>query len=351
MLENFFLKRITPGMFRLFLALLVMVYHAVDFISLGRYAVYVFFMLSGYWIFRMYNEKYRTLQSSYIVYLRSRLFRLMPVYWCILAFSVVCYIVLAKISPAHEEPWTSGMLMHNFIIIGLANNNYALIDPSWSLDIEIQFYLVAPLLLLLFQRLNNRIILVVILAVSVLLIHQKFDELKLLIYLPYFAIGGMIYLSRYVATRRMAMICIYGMVLVLAINYCIPVLKNNYLLDRHASVWGFNYQESINALLALLTIPFVSLNVKQELTPVQFKRDHLWSSMSYVLYLLHWPLLQLYAASVEGVGIVQKFIHLFAFFGACLLLSFLISKYIDEFFEGKRKAWLKSIPRKQTAVA
>ena len=50
---------ISPGLFRLLLAFLVVIFHTTSFIPLGNYAVYVFFVLSGFWIFKMYNDKYK----------------------------------------------------------------------------------------------------------------------------------------------------------------------------------------------------------------------------------------------------------------------------------------------------
>ncbi len=47
---------ISPGSFRLILALTVVVFHAVSFISFGHAVVYMFFVLSGYWIFKMYSR-------------------------------------------------------------------------------------------------------------------------------------------------------------------------------------------------------------------------------------------------------------------------------------------------------
>ena len=46
-----------PGAFRFFLASLVVVQH-VSRLSLGHPAVLLFFMLSGYWVSRMYAERY-----------------------------------------------------------------------------------------------------------------------------------------------------------------------------------------------------------------------------------------------------------------------------------------------------
>ena len=45
-----------PGLLRLTLALFVVVSHLTRY-EIGRPAVFVFFMLSGYWVMKMYAEK------------------------------------------------------------------------------------------------------------------------------------------------------------------------------------------------------------------------------------------------------------------------------------------------------
>ena len=46
-----------PGFFRLFLAAAVVVSHLSN-LEIGRPAVFAFFALSGFWVMRMYDEKY-----------------------------------------------------------------------------------------------------------------------------------------------------------------------------------------------------------------------------------------------------------------------------------------------------
>ena len=66
-----------PGIFRLFLAILVLVNHSSRF-DLGDWAVYTFFILSGYWIYRMWEEKYSKARAPYRLSICSRILRILP---------------------------------------------------------------------------------------------------------------------------------------------------------------------------------------------------------------------------------------------------------------------------------
>lgn len=342
-------------MFRLLLAVLVMVFHSVAFLTIGHYAVYVFFVLSGYWITKMYIEKYSLFTKPYWVYIQSRLFRLLPVYWVILLLAMLVKLAQSYLSLSNHEPtFNAETIFLNFILLGLIHADFKFLVPSWSLDIELQFYLIAPLLVGLFSTKRSVIL---VLALSVLCCIISFSSpyslefLNLIGYLPWFGIGSIIYLYNVKFPDYAAFLCLLAGGFLLAIHYGIPALRLTYLLNKQATVYGFNYQEFINLILTILTIPFITLNVRQKVDP---QKDHLYSSMSYILYLLHWPLLQIYAQSVTQLGALQKTIYLLVYFTATLLFSYFLSVYVDNYFERSRRRWLcrqkKTSPEKASPL-
>ncbi len=70
---------ISPGLVRLLLATLVVVHHLSKF-SVGSSAVYLFFVLSGFWVYRMYDGKYARANSPRLLFVTSRLMRLLPTF-------------------------------------------------------------------------------------------------------------------------------------------------------------------------------------------------------------------------------------------------------------------------------
>lgn len=344
-MHNLLFRTITPGIFRLLLACIVVIYHSVAFLTIGHYAVYVFFILSGYWIFKMYREKYSLYRNSYWVYLTSRLARLMPMYWLILLLSFIIYLnipsMAQKLTLLKDQHTSIGL--HNIFILGLADSAYQFIGTSWSLDIEVQFYILAPVLFFLCRKNIGLLLLAISSIATVLLVYYGYPKFNLLLYLPYFLIGALIYYFDYIAPRSLAVAGILAIVVILGLNYLIPDLRNNYLLNRDAYVFGFSYRESLNVLLTILTIPFVSVNVRLSTTKEVAGKEQLRSSMSYIIYLLHWPLLQIYAAYVANAGAMLKATSLVIYYVACLGLSYLIAKYIDSYFEKRRRRWLKGV--------
>jgi len=66
-----------PGAFRLALAYAVFVSHTLP-LKLGLAAVFLFFALSGFWIFQMWTERYAFTQAPYRTFIVSRFWRLIP---------------------------------------------------------------------------------------------------------------------------------------------------------------------------------------------------------------------------------------------------------------------------------
>ncbi len=83
-----FRKLTGPGLFRLLLAEVVFIHHLSRF-ACGTAAVYVFFSLSGYWIYQMYTRRYSKARFPYLTYLISRAWRLLPTFWLISLLAVI----------------------------------------------------------------------------------------------------------------------------------------------------------------------------------------------------------------------------------------------------------------------
>ena len=348
MLEK--IVKISPGNFRLLLAVSVMIYHSTAFLAFGHAMVYMFFMLSGYWIFRMYEEKYSTFKSPYLVYIQSRFFRLYPVYLLILAISVFSFYFLSDQWPTVLEKNKDSNLAVNFInnVLVLPNSfvkGFWYIVPAWSLSVELQFYIFAPLLLLILKNKTWSVVLVVASSVFCMvgstLKWSIFEIESLLIFLPYFLIGGLIYTLNlkvgYAGARNSLLLA----VLLTLVTHAIPSVREA-VLSTKTELYGLNVRKCFNLLLAVSTIPFIIFNIRQ---PVQNRdRDMLASSISFVIYLLHWPFLAIYATSVRNVGIVQKTVHILLYWIISFVVSYFISKYYDQYLESKRRKWLKGKP-------
>src|ERR1700736_4048071 len=81
------MTKMGPGFFRLFLSFVVVCHHSFPF-RLGAWGVYVFFILSGFWISRMWRQRYAQTHHPLLTFMISRWWRLAPVFLICTALSV-----------------------------------------------------------------------------------------------------------------------------------------------------------------------------------------------------------------------------------------------------------------------
>lgn len=155
------------GLLRLFLALSVIAGHsgATIFGFKGieaGYAVNFFFIISGFYMAMVLNEKYRT--TSPIAFYKSRALRLFPTYY--IGLTIALAVSFGTISTLYSDLTDKSKIFYilqNIFMFGqdlsyllCANNNSGICvspveltinPPAWSLAVELGFYLIAPFVL------------------------------------------------------------------------------------------------------------------------------------------------------------------------------------------------------------
>lgn len=180
------------GSFRLILALTVFLSHTSSLFGLmfvgSSVAVQSFFLISGFYMAMVLNEKYEG-PGSYYLFITNRLLRLLPAYWVVLVLTVLMIYSLRSFSL--EEPGISynfdeffplldlkakaALIFSNIFIVGQdllrvlgidpASGSFVLsrepfkggpamppvysfffIPPAWSIGTELLFYFLAPLI-------------------------------------------------------------------------------------------------------------------------------------------------------------------------------------------------------------
>lgn len=264
---------IGPGAFRLLLAVLVFVSHVSRF-SVGRPAVIVFFMLSGYWVTRLYTERAMTVPA----FLRDRFLRVWPLL-AVVAAAVVAIDVLPDGSH-------SGSLRSTLALLGLATRGGDVIGVAWSLDVEAQFYLLLPSLVALGAAVDRRWRVPACVAAVVVLtvIGIRLRELgipSVLLYAPAFAAGAAIWLGRWSPGGRWALASVAVFVAAMAGAAMLPGMA--WLVAGRASGWW--HDVPILAVCLALT-PFVAWNVHQPSPEI----DRHLGNLSFPFYLVHFPI-------------------------------------------------------------
>jgi len=137
------------SLLRFVLAVSVVVEHLWPAVGLeaGRHAVVGFFCISGFLITRISLTSYRNRPGAFLL---NRFLRIYPQY---LLAAVLGGIVVAsmpetamKFNPSLQWPSTLLDWFHQIFIFGLNGAPVRLSPPTWSLNIEIYFYLIIGLL-------------------------------------------------------------------------------------------------------------------------------------------------------------------------------------------------------------
>lgn len=144
------------GLLRLALASLVMLSHmGISFAGLnpGVSSVIVFYMLAGHVVSQLWAR--RPVQDSYAAawwFYQDRLWRIVPLYLFAALIAAALWALGAEspfigLSPRWYD-WLSNLLiipLNFFMYTG--QDGFTLLPPAWSLAVELQFYLLVPLLL------------------------------------------------------------------------------------------------------------------------------------------------------------------------------------------------------------
>lgn len=144
------------------LAALMVVMHHLQIVSVGHYAVMLFFVISGYCIAAA-AEAGRRRGMSCAAFLRRRLHRIYPPYFFAIVFYTATRVAKAAAGGYNDlaRPWLVwvqnltltqwvSLLFHP--VADAPQNPALLISAFWSLNYEDQFYLVMAIVLLLSMR-------------------------------------------------------------------------------------------------------------------------------------------------------------------------------------------------------
>ena len=342
-----------PGLLRFLLAFVVVVHHSFP-LRMGSWAVYAFFILSGYWIARMWEDKYASTRQAPFTFLCSRWCRLAPVFFVSLALAFVssCLVTGAPPLPQHLGEW----MLRQFPIIG-SKSAGSILPPTWSLDVEMQFYLVfTALTCIAGTRWRSAVnwLVVTMAAASLLLVMLQLRSTvtesttsSLSLYFWLFAIGMWIHQARWSPSRLTALVSAGTFVGVTALLFIWPATREAIWIRGAAQVKplidGVLDPRSIVhmwwAIGAVVFAPFIAWNVLQK-SPAW---DRMLGNWAYPLYLFHWIPRDWYYSQVNWSGPAWYNGLLLAInFTAALGGSWLILKFIDQHADHWRARWVNA---------
>jgi peptidoglycan/LPS O-acetylase OafA/YrhL len=285
------------GVIRLILAMSVVVWHlwghALSFTVNGYEGVLLFFIISGFYMSMVINDKYSK-ESIYKFYL-ARALRIYPIYLVVLVIIVSFLQIIGKplLSPPTTGEWLFSALT-NITLIGipwLRDADWLAIPPAWSLAAELQFYIIAPFILP--RRLW--IVLLVLLGLTALrlsYLDQPFAPWRYTMLRSdwcFFMLGAVAHRVGLLVTdsqmRKTLGWTAAGLLPVAGIFCGLPTVKD---LDA-PELWFFY-------LLFAAAIPFIFSISKRS------RIDRFLGNLSYPIYIAHWlviALLEYFSGSIH----------------------------------------------------
>ncbi len=275
------------------LALAVMVSH-VSSLNIGRPGVVLFFMLSGYWVSRLYEQRGNT---STLGYLRDRILRV----WPLLAFVAVGVVLFeGKLGGR-----SGGSLWSTLGLLGLAVRRDDVIGVAWSLDIELQFYILLPLTILAVRAVAPRrrtlaatSLLAIAFATGVVL--QLHDAPTVLLYAPAFGAGALIWFMDWTPSGRSAgaSVAVFAAMCGLLL---VPPVGRHVLIKAAGQALDPWWHDLVFLAVCMTLAPFIAWNVHQRSTAL----DRHLGNLSFPLYLLHFPIIRELTIHIEKPALAK----------------------------------------------
>lgn len=296
------MRILQPGLFRVALATAVVLSHLSNF-EIGRPAVFAFFALSGFWVMRMYDEKYAAAGGAGVFFLSRWLRIWLPFLAAYLGFLLVKAVVFSEFDARQ---------LASLGILGIATSENDVLGVSWSLDIELQFYLLVPLIWAVLKALdtNDRAsvwpMLLAALPLTALgwwlgLGHGIWTVLA---YLPGFLAGLLIWHSRWRPSLGFALLSIAAFLVAGLIVWLLPDTRAYLLKDAPNTL----HEDWFGMAWVGLLIPFIAFNVRQR---SDWLDQHL-GNFSYALYITHWPVIWIVRNATQLQGAALKLVALAA---------------------------------------
>ena len=350
------------GFLRLALAYAVVVGHTGTIFGYwyigGILAVEIFFVISGFYMALILNEKYTGIRSSYYLFITNRLIKIFPLYFVVLLTTLLLTYLLqrgiwivsidvpsfVKFFSILTNVTVFGQDLLHFIAIDsqkgdtmLATrpastylNSYLIVPQSWALALELYFYL------MVFFLIKNKFR---FLWISILLAFSVFLKLLLtfkgLLFLPwdyrfffaelYLFLYGVVAYYFYVKLRTNAVLVKYSKVIYFILVNLIVYLflhTQSYINLNIVSIDDVIFKESLY-LLFMVLLPVLFLVSKHN------KFDRTVGELSYPVYLVHLavPL----GLEYFSINVANKAYLLWTIVAASVILNYTVQNPIERY--------------------
>lgn len=315
------------GFIRILLALIVVVSHTDSLFGFtfvgGKIAVQTFYIISGFYMALILNEKYIGFNNSYKLYLTNRLIRLYPIYWVVLLLIIIPSLAYGIYNGGENFAFLNNFVDYydtlsigSFVTLVFSNIfiffqdallffevnlqtgslffqpkynskalngfDFALIPQAWTVSLELMFYIIAPFIV------KRKTIIICVIFTLLLVLRIIIHDLLLINYTPwnfrffpieltYFLAGVLSYkiYKTTIITKSSSKLNKLIFIFILLIILCYDVIK-------------IPLKNELFFVFFFLAIPFIFKLTKKS------KFDRYIGELSYPVYIVHMVLVSLY---------------------------------------------------------
>lgn len=351
------------GNLRFFLALSVVFAHTGSFQGFsfgdGRMAVQAFYIISGFYMSLVWNEKYQKLSNPIKTFYISRALRVYPLYFAVLIAALFMGLVAKSNIPAfhffdavNSLGWAKALWIYltQLTLIGMESplfldfplHKYMILPVAWTLGLELTFYLLVPFLLPQIITIISIMILSFILRLTFIFFSQYadtalYDSLWSYRFFPFeialFLAGAFAYqIYVRVSSKVLALVSkpsVYFLVTFGMVAY-LCYFKLLLSLLGEATYWLYY-------AMTFIAVPILFMHTKTSLS------DRYIGELSYPMYISHIPILWVVARFFKSENIIYVVIPI------TLFVSILLS-ILQEHIDGYRHALIKFAQIKKSVV-
>lgn len=325
------------GTLRVIFACMVLVCHLTDQYQIGTYAVFGFYIISGYLMTHIMHESYGYNINGRISFFLNRFLRLYPTYWVVIILSVLIIgFVGEDISqqynkvmtiPSDLTQWLSVLTM---LYIAIFPNEVApnLAPATWAISVELFYYFC---ICIGASKTIFRVYIWLAVSIAYIAILQAKGLNWPYYYFPVpaaslpFAIGALIYFRK---KEGFAPISEHWITSPAFLTTLFVAHGMTTLVYPDYFTLGFYVSLFISILLCY------ELAIGREWTLISKKLDKAIGDYSYPIYLLHWQIGVLVCYMLYGRVFTSPDIKGYAVSATslcvCILLSWLLIKFIDK---------------------
>ena len=351
-------------------SLLSPIYHHAFF------AVDLFFLLSGFIFFWFYSQKIANRKTPFNDFIFYRFTRLYPVHFITLISLVFIQTMMINVSGhpyiiQNNDSWhffLNMLLVHSWGFEKTpALNGFN--GPSWSASVEVLLYLL--FFILSFSRLHNNKKVVIGLVVAGAAVQKFYPMIGQGMYS--FFLGGLVYhmytwLSQRKNLRKTAiLLCITAAFLWIMIlsEFWLSYIRTIYLFLIHKIIPQLSEEKyltifnlAVNTFFRTAVSPVTVLALAM-MENIKGGMKARWITVlgnsSYAIYMIHFPLMVMFAVVVETFGISRSVFQspftLLSFYSILIPISIATHYYFELPVQQTLRAWLVKKPKVVPVIA